>query len=927
MFSGQLRKAGGEVSLKRRYLAGAGLSALLLMTAAAKAQDSATVIEFDIKAQSLEDALKSYGVAADKQVMFATDIVAGKKAGPVTGEMNETEALGKLLDGSGLVYETTDTDVVLVRAPQRQAMLVQEPTRVSTLQEVERREEDESDAGDERDAPRRRDEITVTGTLIKGIAPESSPFETFSRDQVIETGASSIEDFLRRGLPQNFGGGSSEFAPSGLPNDSNSALNNTYSTGANLRGLGSGATLTLLNGRRLAPASSIGEFVDLSMIPISALERVDVLTDGASSIYGGDAVAGVINFVLRDDFSGSETALRYGTVTKGDLDEVRLSQTLGTSWGSGNVLATYEYFNRENLVLADRPGIPVPALFGGAPVVDLDLYDLFPEQRRHSAVLSLNQDITSDIHFSTSAMFSDRSVDSTTVNALAVSSISTTQVDQQALSVASGLEFSLNSDWSIALDGAFSRLNGEEFGQVIAPVPNTPFMYDTISRLVSGGILINGELFRLPGGDIKIAVGGQFRGEAFQYARDGNAPTRDGSRDIYAAFAELFFPLLGSEANLPGVERLELNVSGRFDDYSDFGSTFNPKVGILWSPISGLNFRGSYSTSFAPPPLGRTGQVSRAGAVAPYAFIRGILGIELPDPSLADVNYLIVGGVDPDLGPEESRTFTAGLDYSVQTERQSFNASLTYYNVEFDGRLGSTPVPGNLSINHAPGLAFQDPSLFPQGTIVFFPSQAEIDAALASLTALQFGGGLTAVENIGFINRVSAIRNLASTETSGIDARFSYSLETDAGKVVLGLNGNYITKFVQQAADTTPAISTLNTLYNPIDLHLRGQLGFAGKALSANVFVNYRDGYQTDFSDTAVDIDSWTTVDLSFAYRIGDQSAQWLSGTTLSLFVTNVIGANPPETPTYGSFKLAGYDPANATPLGRIVALELRKRF
>ena len=130
------------------------------------------------------------------------------------------------------------------------------------------------------------DTILVTGTSLRGLAPETSPLQVYDHDDILGSGVTTIDQFIRA-LPQNFGGGSSEFTSVGLPNDANSRANNTYGASANLRGLGSRGTLVLLNGSRLAPTSEIGDFVDLSLIPVSALDRVEVLTDGASSIYGG----------------------------------------------------------------------------------------------------------------------------------------------------------------------------------------------------------------------------------------------------------------------------------------------------------------------------------------------------------------------------------------------------------------------------------------------------------------------------------------------------------------------------------------------------------------------------------------------------------------------------------------------------------------
>ncbi len=406
------------------------------------------------------------------------------------------------------------------------------------------------------------------------------------------------------------------------------------------------------------------------------------------------------------------------------------------------------------------------------------------------------------------------------------------------------------------------------------------------------------------------------------------SPLRDGTRDISAVFAELLIPLVGTENRIPGIDRLELNLSGRIDDYSDFGSTANPKAGLLWVPVDRLKLRGSYSTSFAPPTLGQSGANDRAVGVLPYDFIRNILAIPLPDPSLAGVNYMITIGTAPDLDPETSTTYTAGFDYELMRGRQSLTLSGSYYDIRFEDRLGVTPVPGNLNANYAPGFAFADSGLFPEGTVVFFPSEAQIAAVIDSLSRpVIFAGGATALENIGFINNVSLTRNLASTETSGLDLQVSYETDTDAGHLSASLNGNYILDFVQRASDTTPAVETLNTLYYPVDLQMRGQVALARGNLTSSLFLNYVDSYATDKTAAASRIDSWTTVDLSLSWAFEPSTPGWLSGSALSLSVTNLFDKMPPRTPPLTGFTITGFDPANASPLGRFVALELRKTF
>src|SRR6185312_9074463 len=125
-------------------------------------------------------------------------------------------------------------------------------------------------------------------------------------------------------------------------------------TGVNLRGLGNAATLVLVNGHRVAPGNTEGNFVDISMIPLYAVERVEVVTDGASAIYGADAVGGVINIILGRNLDGAETRARYGTVTSGSARERQVGQTVGHSWDTGSAQLIYDYLDRTPLSARSR---------------------------------------------------------------------------------------------------------------------------------------------------------------------------------------------------------------------------------------------------------------------------------------------------------------------------------------------------------------------------------------------------------------------------------------------------------------------------------------------------------------------------------------------------------------------------------------------
>ncbi|HKU87204.1 MAG TPA: TonB-dependent receptor [Casimicrobiaceae bacterium] len=193
--------------------------------------------------------------------------------------------------------------------------------------------------------------IDVTGSHVKRTEAESAlPLQIITRDEMINGGIQTAQELLERvSANQSFGG-------------SNPALgigsSLTGFTAASLRGLGSERTLVLLNGRRLAPyALSGGDSVDLSGIPLSAIERVEILKDGASAIYGTDAIGGVINFILRKDFKGFEIYGDYYVTEHPGGNSQRANATLGVgSLDSDryNAFLSIDYFKQDSLAARQR---------------------------------------------------------------------------------------------------------------------------------------------------------------------------------------------------------------------------------------------------------------------------------------------------------------------------------------------------------------------------------------------------------------------------------------------------------------------------------------------------------------------------------------------------------------------------------------------
>ncbi|MDE0039249.1 MAG: TonB-dependent receptor plug domain-containing protein, partial [Gammaproteobacteria bacterium] len=204
-----------------------------------------------------------------------------------------------------------------------------------------------SEQDDEED--KKEELLVVTGTRLP-TGPEASPIVVITRPEMDARGLTSIEDIVRY-LPQNF-----STITNGGSYDGRSPRFQIGSVTINLRGLGEGSTLVLVNGRRLAASpSERGTFTDVSTLPFSAIERVEVMTDGASAVYGSDAVGGVVNFIMKKDYRGSETSVRYENSSSGGHRRA-VEQTFGFSWGTGNVTASASY-REDDPVFAREAGL------------------------------------------------------------------------------------------------------------------------------------------------------------------------------------------------------------------------------------------------------------------------------------------------------------------------------------------------------------------------------------------------------------------------------------------------------------------------------------------------------------------------------------------------------------------------------------------
>ncbi len=197
--------------------------------------------------------------------------------------------------------------------------------------------------------------IAVTGSQIKGVDLEGTqPLSVFSAKDIARSGASNISEFMRQVGQTRGGTGSFSTSESGATSTSTPA----GQAAASLRGMGPSSTLTLVNGRRIAAssfASGTENFVDINSIPLAAIERIEVLATGASAIYGADAVAGVINYILKKDYQGAEFNVSYGnSFASSDEGQYNLNFVAGTDFVGGQLTVYADYFDRNKFTAQDR---------------------------------------------------------------------------------------------------------------------------------------------------------------------------------------------------------------------------------------------------------------------------------------------------------------------------------------------------------------------------------------------------------------------------------------------------------------------------------------------------------------------------------------------------------------------------------------------
>ncbi|MBO9725481.1 MAG: TonB-dependent receptor [Novosphingobium sp.] len=862
--------------------------------------------------------------------------------------------------------------------------------------------------------------IIVTGSRIRGIAPTGSAVTALSTEDITRSGSTTTADVLRQ-VPQITSIG---INGESLTAGAQGASNITRANAPNLRGIGPTATLTLLDGHRVSTAGTQGQLVDPSFLPPLALERLEVIADGASAIYGSDAVAGVVNLIPRKNYQGLELTGR-GAIGR-DYHDWQVGGLAGTRWNTGHVVFAVDYLSGSRVEAADRDFITDDRRgFGGTnglgitcspgnvtvnsgsgarnyalPAGDgrnLQFAQLTPGTTNECDLVTLNtivpkttrlslygyadQELFEGVTLFAQGFYTRRTFESTRtqpfVQAIAVpasnpfrpagipagSSVSVNYSlvpdlgrgpangNAEVYQIYSGLDAKAGA-FKVRLSGSYGRGSDIEKRKIINPFelaraladPNPATAFNpfggpgsnnpaTLAQIYSANSSIggtstlktlelnaDGPLFDLPGGSVRVAVGGEVRwekltGRTTNVSNATGLPTVSTSandRVVKAAYAEVFVPIFGPENAMPGFQSLALSLAGRIEDYNDFGSTANPKIGLTWQPLDGLSLRGSFGTSFRAPglsendPLGSGSAISTQTRTLPATItVNGTTlaaGTRIPSITLR--------GGNPDLRPETATTWSAGFDLTP-TSLPGLRLSVTYFDILYKNQI----VDGNGRLD----VYLRDPALF--ADLITFQGASNFAAFREFFETSGVPANAALNYNQANLALINARRvNVGQVDTNGIDFDIGYELETGLGDFSLRAVGTRFLKYKTTELGQ-PTFNRLNTIYNPPKLRGRAMLTWEKDGFSSQLTANYTNSYTNNLSTLVTRVPSYTTFDLDLGYAFGEGGGL-TSNMRIGLNARNMFDRKPPLVDVSGA-----YDASVASALGRVVALTLSKSF
>jgi iron complex outermembrane recepter protein len=852
--------------------------------------------------------------------------------------------------------------------------------------------------------------IEVTGTNIPRVEGETAlPLQIITREEIVRSGSTTVAEVMAR-VSANVLGYNDQISIS-------DQLGRPGMSSVNLRGIGDGSTLILLNGRRVANYAFDGTAVDVNSIPLAAVDRIEILKDGASAIYGTDAIAGVVNFILRKNYRGFDVDA-LGAWTEhggGDQYQVNLSAGYGDLASDRfNVFVTASYqkdqalsaaarpFSRtgyipaEGIQLLELPTFPAniyseevqrffsPALASGcAPPASLPTTNPFPSGEndavcgfdaarfrdlvppvertalfgRTTFQIGANHQLFAEAGYSHNEFV--LRTDPTRVSEFQANDglpliypaggpyyptafaeangisgdlsllyrtlplgVRIHSVDTSAWRGVIGME-GVARDWDYSAALSYSRTeeterfdagdislarlrtamatglinpfgpSGPEGDALLAATQVTGDMQHAKGSTLELEAKASKAVYRLPAGPLAIAFGAEARREELedQYAPFVTSGDISQETDLQSAAGSRSVQALFVEASIPIARGLEAQVAARYDHYSDFGSTVNPKLALRWQPAKSLLLRASWGTGFRAPPLYDLYTPLSHIFIFPHSD-----PVRCPvtkSPRDCQVGSAVIGG-NPALRPETSTQFNAGI---VWEPALGLSLAADYWKIAKDDTFGGID---DFTL-------FQNFAHFESTNIVRGP----VDAAFPDLP-----GPIQTV-------RLQE-QNVGRLRTSGIDVDVKWrGPEMPFGRLGFMFDGTYFIQWKLQG-DGLNYGSALGVGAFPRWKH-HATLDWTFGAWGATLGQTYQTGYEDSNVDRAGN--PLPRERRVAGYEIWDLDTRYtgFKNFTLAFGVRNLMDRAPPFTNLQ---RLpVGYDPAYADPRGRMFYTRITYAF
>ncbi len=861
-----------------------------------------------------------------------------------------------------------------------------------------------------KDEVQKLEKFEVTGSRVKRLDVETpAPVITITKQEIDQSGFTTLGDFVQT-LPFNTG-------------STNSIVQTaSFTRGAatvNPRGLGSNRFLVLINGRRsvsYALTNSNNQSVfDFNSIPLGAIDSISYLKDGASAIYGSDAVTGVMDIKLRKNYTGFETDFLVGNTLGHDTFTKTGSIVVGAQAAKTSVLIVANYASANDNFIRDydrskstdysylgakginqnssfnypanlnltaaqataagfTTGAGLYILNGGQPTANpqrsqfsrvtaapntnrydfAQTYQLFPPYDYLGVYSYLRHEISDKVYAFGEIMYNQNTTGfaftPSVIQSIANSGTGPTgllnvpptnpynpfgvdltnflyrtsfgparrfDTESTTGSYLIGLGGDLTPDWTWEVGASMAQnnvasisrnqiravelqaaLNGTTRATALNPfgpsdnadLVNRLFTisnstYKTKSEMLDANL--TGSFLNLGGGPIGVAVGSELRRDMIRqdpdtsaYVGSGGGTPYRGDRDVFSAYAEV---------TLPVTKALEFQLAGRYEDYSDFGTTSKPKIGAKFklpsTKLVDVLLRGSFSQSFKAPDLGR---LYTASTTAFSATVRQ----DPKRPQDPATQLRIVTGGNPNLQPEEADAYYAGAVFDVKAVK-GLSFSIDWFTFEIANVI-SAPADTTLLAreDQFPGAVVRDNTQGNPGPILFI-RRVPFNVAKQWYKGMDFEGKYdlrnTKFGNFRFL--VNATRTLSVKSNSGIPT----------------------------ATGALPADFENIGLYNNPKWNGTASVSWTYKDYGAAMFLRHIGKYYND----AYTVAGWgenpvNTVNTSISYR-----GFW--DTRFTVGVNNVFDKQPP----INGYETTSFDQSTygSIGLGRFVYLRVQREF